>query len=83
MPAVLNSREGAKRVSLSDENTLEYLCKWLMQYAAKARGGPVHMPEPNNPCDSFVTWAGVFLSLSFVQLIVAILNDNVYFHDQV
>lgn len=62
---------------------MEYLCKWLMQYAAKARGGPVHLPELNNPRDSLVTWAGVFLSLSFVQLIVAILNDNVRLHDQV
>lgn len=65
------------------EGTRSGFGAWLAQYAAKAKGGPVHMPEPANPGDAFVTWAGTFISIGLLEMVFNLMNGSIHWRGQV
>lgn len=56
---------------------------WFAQYFAKAKGGPVHMPEPANRGDAFVTWGGTFISIGLLESVFNLMNGDIHWRGQV
>lgn len=79
---VLASREGATRTPQPDR-VAGGLAEWLAQYAAKAWGGAVHMPEPGNPRDAFVTWGGTFAAIALAELVFNAMNGSLRWRGEV
>eukprot|EP00904_Undaria_pinnatifida_P002892 jgi/Undpi1/12603/HiC_scaffold_6.g02272.m1 len=71
------SIEKSKRSVIEPGPMGEGLGAWLVQYAAKAKGGPVHMPTRDNRADAFVTWAGTFISIGLVEMIFNLMNGSI------
>lgn len=79
---VLASREAIAKLP-NKPGTRAGIREGISTYFVKAMGGPVHMPEPANPRDAFVTWGGTFLTIAVVELVFNTMNGSFGWRGQV